>query len=250
MQRWRCAGPVAGSHGGERTEARARGSTAKKSPSALCMHAEAGVERATRRTRLGLRFEAVDLGRVGHVELEAEGRERRIADDDLEVRVVVVEAVSCVRRWPSEASRLPADLVARYLFRVERRGNAEADRDVQAARAEAGGDEGIEEVVVVDWSSSARPCRRSCRTWPSDLVTIGSAVLDDVDVVGGARCRCSARRLELEAVGEVEADLAEHRRGLASDWCRRSTYSDAGLPGGEPITNCFGREVVSVSVWQ
>src|SRR5437762_1497758 len=51
---------------------------------------DAEIEREMAEMESGLRLRAVDLRRVGYVELDAKHRKGRIADDDLEVAVIVV----------------------------------------------------------------------------------------------------------------------------------------------------------------
>ena len=95
-------GPAAGSHAAVLGR---RGSVAKKVPSELCIQVEPGVEGEPRERGLGLRLDTVDLGRVRVVEFEAEGRKLRVADDDLEVAIVVVKAVDLRAEVAVEAGR-------------------------------------------------------------------------------------------------------------------------------------------------
>ena len=94
------AGPCSGSQGVKLDDARIRG---EELPERAVHDGRSGVQGELSEHGLSLRLETVDMGRVRIVQLEAECRKLRIADDDLEILVVVVEARrSGVRRCPSK----------------------------------------------------------------------------------------------------------------------------------------------------
>ena len=64
--------------------------------------ADAGVERQRAEHRLGFCLEAVELGRIGIVELKTDHRFGRITDANLEIPEVVVKAVDLLRQTTGE----------------------------------------------------------------------------------------------------------------------------------------------------
>src|SRR5580698_4169446 len=56
-------------------------------------HSEAAVNGKLAENRLFLRLESIDMRRIWIVQFETKGGKLRIADDDLEILVVVIESV-------------------------------------------------------------------------------------------------------------------------------------------------------------
>ena len=72
------------------------------------------------------------------VQLEAEHRQLRVANNDLEILVDIVKPVDLRAQMPIKAAQLPAQLVVQQLLRTKRRRRAEAHRDVKAAGPKTG----------------------------------------------------------------------------------------------------------------
>src|SRR6202020_2945809 len=103
-------------------------------PAESAMHdGQSAVDRKLAENRLLLRLESVDMRRIRIVELEAECRKLRIADRDLDVLVVVVEAVDLRAQMSLEGCVFPAKLVAGQLLCTKRRRRTQAHRNIQAA---------------------------------------------------------------------------------------------------------------------
>ena len=170
---------------------------------------DARIEREAAEMEFGLGLKSVDLGLVLDVELDPERGERRIADDDLEVFVIVIEAADGGADVPVREVGFPAGLEGCDLLGLERGGQAQTDRQVEAARAEAGGHEAVEEVIGAGLPAERHLVGKIVRLGGL-LGEDGSAVLNDIDMVGRLAVGVAAAHLELEFGSDVEAELAEH----------------------------------------
>src|SRR4026208_2267676 len=180
----------------------------------LAVHpGEPGVERELPECGFELRFEAVNRRGIRHVQLEAEDRNRRETDDDLELLVIVVVGIELRADVAIRPPCLPADLVVRHQLLVERRGQAETDGDVQTARPETGRDERVQEVVRID-GPVQRDLAGGVRVLGLLVLHERQAELIDQDVIAGVSLGIARTKLQLERVCEPERELTEHGRGM------------------------------------
>src|SRR4029077_9783803 len=108
--------------GGEGNDARIR----REEPAQGTMHdRRSEIERERPKSRLRLRLEAVQMGRVRVVQLKAEYRQRGIAHGDLKIPVDVVEAIDLRAQMAIETRCLPTELVIRQFFGPERPGRTQ-----------------------------------------------------------------------------------------------------------------------------
>ncbi len=201
--------------------------TSEEAPDFRMRKRRRDVEQEAAERSLRRRFDPVELGRIGHVVDRVEVRCRRVDDRNLEVRVVVVINAQLRAQVAVHQRALPAQFVIDDFFRLERaRRDAEQVDAVQAAGLRALCDEGVDEMVGVD-----RPVDRGLAI---DRLVRGEIMLgergrhddqrrrrsqidtrDIGDRIGGVVARGRARpapaKRDLDCVGQLVADLPEHR---------------------------------------
>src|ERR1700729_4015188 len=181
------------------------------------------------------------------VDLEAEGRKSRIADDDLEVLVDVVKTVDLRAQMPIETGVLPAQFIVRQLLGTECRGSTQAHRDIQTTGPEARGDEAVEEIILIE-GVVQRDLAGGVHVFLRLVISQRQSVLHDLDVVGGLGSRVARSDLQLKSLCKLKTQLTEagerrHRVGTLKRvlGCRTSRR----LPDYELIR---GKEIISVPV--
>src|SRR5258708_21469334 len=172
------------------------------------------VQRELAEYRLSLRLKTVDVGRVRIVQLKAECRKLRIADDDLEIFVIVVERIYLRAQMPREGGVLPASLVVRQLLSIKRRRSAQTHWNIQTARAKTGRNESVKKVVRIDGPVQGDLARR-IRIFLRLLISQRQTVLLYLHMVGSLGVGVACADLELQAARQLKAHLTEagDRRG-------------------------------------